>query len=302
MKICTVVVTYNRLDLLKDAISALKVQSLNHDILIINNGSTDGTTEYLNSCKNISVINQDNVGGAGGFYTGIKYACEHGYDYAWVMDDDVLPDKDALRSLVEKRSFLEAVEDEVGYVCSYVVNAEGKPVNVPTVDCRGDSVTNYSTWHKYLSRGIARVQISTFVSVLIPCKIVKEIGLPYKEFFIWGDDTEYTNRISSKYPSFLISESLVTHLRAGNGAALSIYSMNSPQRIKMYSYYVRNHHFLNREVFKQNRLRRIYSYCIEFATAFKLLIRGDLSRAKAMTKGCVNGLFFNPHINYPSKQ
>jgi GT2 family glycosyltransferase len=302
MKICTVVVTYNRLELLKDAINALQVQSMDHDILIVNNGSTDGTTEYLNSCNNISVINQDNVGGAGGFYSGIKYACEHGYDYAWVMDDDVLPDKDALKLLVEKRYFLETMEDKVGFVCSYVVNADGKPVNVPTVDLLGDCVTNYPTWHKYLSKGIARVQFATFVSVLIPCKIVEEIGLPYKEFFIWGDDSEYTNRISSKYPSFLISESIVTHLRAGNGAALSIYSMNSPQRIKMYSYLIRNRHFLNRKVLKLNRIRRAYIYCTEIATALKLLIRGDISRAKAMIIGCVNGLCFNPQINFPSKQ
>jgi GT2 family glycosyltransferase len=38
------------------------------------------------------------------------------------------------------------------------------------------------------------------------------VGLPYKEFFIWGDDQEYTNRITkSGYPGFYCADSIVLH-------------------------------------------------------------------------------------------
>ena len=36
----------------------------------------------------------ENMGGAGGFHEGIKYAFEHGFDYIWLMDDDGVPSAD----------------------------------------------------------------------------------------------------------------------------------------------------------------------------------------------------------------
>jgi glycosyltransferase involved in cell wall biosynthesis len=48
MKINCVIVTYNRLSLLKECISALKNQTYKiNKIYIINNNSTDGTSDYL---------------------------------------------------------------------------------------------------------------------------------------------------------------------------------------------------------------------------------------------------------------
>ena len=74
-----VVVTYNRLNLLKENIQALKAQTFQlHTIFIIDNCSTDGTREFLDSLSNdtqIKVIHlPENKGGAWGFYEGIKQA------------------------------------------------------------------------------------------------------------------------------------------------------------------------------------------------------------------------------------
>ena len=73
-KVLNVIVTYNRLNDLKVCIENVKGQTYkNLDILVVNNGSTDGTTEYLAAQTDIKVINQNNLGGAGGFYAGMKY-------------------------------------------------------------------------------------------------------------------------------------------------------------------------------------------------------------------------------------
>lgn len=50
-KIAVVVVTYNRLKLLKKCIYNLKNQR-NVDIIVINNASTDETEKYIQSIKN----------------------------------------------------------------------------------------------------------------------------------------------------------------------------------------------------------------------------------------------------------
>ena len=74
MNITAVVVTFNRKELLKKNIEALRRQKELTTILVVNNGSTDGTAEWLDSQSDLLVIHQSNVGGSGGFYTGIDAA------------------------------------------------------------------------------------------------------------------------------------------------------------------------------------------------------------------------------------
>ncbi len=106
MKICTVVVTFNRYELLKECLDALLSQTLKTHILVVDNASTDGTDikivedSYL---KNENIIYKrltQNSGGAGGFHIGVKYALDNQYDYVWLMDDDAEPELDALEILV----------------------------------------------------------------------------------------------------------------------------------------------------------------------------------------------------------
>lgn len=100
MNIIAVVVTYNRMELLKRNIRCLQQNKPISSIVIVNNGSTDGTTEWLAAQEGLTVINQTNVGGAGGFYTGIQYAYQAGADWIWCMDDDVFPRADCLEQLL----------------------------------------------------------------------------------------------------------------------------------------------------------------------------------------------------------
>ena len=99
MKITAVVVTFNRLELLKQGIECLRKQQKLTGIIVVNNGSTDGTREWLNAQPGLLVVHQDNVGGSGGFYTGIERAYSEGADWIWCMDDDVFPRPDCLDRL-----------------------------------------------------------------------------------------------------------------------------------------------------------------------------------------------------------
>ena len=89
VKVTAVVVTYNRVNLLQRVVKALESQTIElYKIFVVNNGSTDGTKEWLDSQTNLTVIHQDNVGGSGGFYRGIKEASKEETDWIWCMDDD----------------------------------------------------------------------------------------------------------------------------------------------------------------------------------------------------------------------
>ena len=101
-KVIAVVVTYNRKALLVECINALRAQSRPLDgILIVNNGSTDGTEEWLQQQTDIQFISQKNTGSSGGFSTGISWAYSNGYSWIWCMDDDGYPKQDALEKILE---------------------------------------------------------------------------------------------------------------------------------------------------------------------------------------------------------
>ena len=87
MKIYAVIVTFNRLALLKRSIEAVRAQTRTPDsIIVVNNCSTDGTAEYLDGLAAAGAVVHlplpRNVGGAGGFKAGLKYAVEDGCDWA----------------------------------------------------------------------------------------------------------------------------------------------------------------------------------------------------------------------------
>lgn len=199
-KVIAVVVTYNRQQLLSNCIAAIKNQTRKVDnILVINNGSTDGTLQWLIKQEGIEYISQKNVGSGGGFHSGIKAAYEKGYTWMWLMDDDGYPKEDALEKLLENNN-----EELMLRNCA-VVNKEDKKsfvwktLNYKTIDEVKDSVIN----------NVAH----PFNGTLLNRKIVERVGLPEAKLFLWGDETEYYYRIIRKnsIPFCTISASIHYH-------------------------------------------------------------------------------------------
>ena len=190
-----VVVTYNRCELLKKAIDALKGQTVPLDtILVINNGSTDGTAEWLSEQAGITVITQENLGGSGGFWRGIKEAYSRGADYIWCMDDDVHPYPDCLEQQ------LKVMPKEGGIVAPQRL-LDGKSI-VYGGECLHFNFTNPFKAMKHnvaledieLCNDFMEVEAIAFEGPLISRNVIEKIGLPEKDLFIFWDDTEYSYR------------------------------------------------------------------------------------------------------------
>ncbi|WP_428331690.1 glycosyltransferase family 2 protein [Mucilaginibacter sp.] len=213
-RVVAIIVTFNRLNLLQEAIDLIKSQTFSvEQIIVINNSSTDGTAEWLSQQPNLNIIEQENSGGSGGFYTGIKQAVLSGFDWAWVMDDDTICRPDALEMLVNK---LPLMDNPVGFLSSKCIWTDGTPhlMNIPAIT---PSFNNSIPFNTYDENHMLLVENSSFVSVLINVKAVKQLGLPYKEFFIWGDDQEYTRRITKAgYLGIYCTDSVVVHKTPSN--------------------------------------------------------------------------------------
>lgn len=98
-----------------------------------------------------------------------------------------------------------------------------------------------------LRHGIIQIEQATFVSLFFPAEVICRAGLPIKEFFIWGDDLEYTRRISCRMglDCYAVGQSIVTHMmQSNNGASLST---DVPERIERYRYAYRNENYTYRK-------------------------------------------------------
>ena len=246
-EVYAVIVTYNRLNMLKDCLAAvLKQTYASLKVVVVDNASTDGTQEYIKALKNerILYINTGkNVGGAGGFHRGIKEAYLKGAKWVWIMDDDVIPKPDALQKLMEALKVVKP--HKTSFLASCVYGLNGEAMNTPGVDLR--SKNGYPFWYEYLDRGLVKLNAATFVSILVNAAAIEKCGLPCSNFFIWGDDTEYTKRLYRNFGlAYLVGASKVVHARA-NASDLSIFTETNPNRISIYSYKVRNTLIYTRE-------------------------------------------------------
>ena len=291
--VATVVVTYNRLSYLKDLIESLRRQTYaDHRIVVINNGSTDGTTEWLGEQGDLEVVNQENVGGAGGFFRGMKYAAEHGYDYCWVMDDDVECRPDALGELMAAMG----VRPNAGFICSRVVSESGTAMNVPSADNRASGTTYPDTNDLVLSNGMVKVLSATFVSILVPISKIRERGLPLRQFFLWCDDTEFTMRLSATAPCYIACRSIVTHRRANQGR-LSFMDEKDPRRLANYHYLFRNRYVYKRRWEESGSATKTFLF--DLKTMATLLLKLDFGHLGALARGVWESLWFHPKPEFP---
>ena len=229
--VCAVVVTFNRKELLVKCLDSLLNQSLKlQAIYVVDNNSTDKTEELLlekGYIHELPAINKksvsetyrenvlikyihlpENLGGAGGFYEGVKKAHEDNYDWIWIMDDDAFPTEKCLENLspyynledtVALASLKVDLEGNILYHHRGYFNfSHGLPIQ--------EHITKEDTENE-----ITDIDMASFVGLLIKSEAVSKIGYPKKEFFIHADDLEYCIRLRTQGKIRLINKSIIKH-------------------------------------------------------------------------------------------
>lgn len=291
--VAAIVVTYNRCDLLSECIEKLKKSEYAVDILIIDNASTDQTEEVIRPFVNDSDVfyfnTGKNIGGAGGFNYGMKRAYEMGYEYFWLMDDDTMVKPDSLSVLMRT---IEECGNEFGFMSSMALWLDNSLCEMNYHDI----CIEWGKEKKLLQKGILRISSATFVSFLTRREVIESVGLPIKEYFIWGDDTEYSLRISQRFPCYLSANSIVIHKMKENTATYDFYKLNDVERIERMRYSVRNDCCTFRRMGFKKFL--IYSYGF-WLSVIKVIVHKNPykgKKLKVLFTSHVKGLFFRPRI------
>jgi GT2 family glycosyltransferase len=221
IKVCAVVVTFNRKKQLIKCLQSLCAQTYALDtVLIVDNASKDYTPETLvssgyipnpppdicpepyevlfetklknsknDNLKVIYIRMNENTGGAGGFYQGVKRGYELGFDWLWLMDDDGLPKHDALEKLINKK-------DNAQFLNPLVLNNdELSNLSFSLFDkVSSKSIQTHSEALKSAVEGLIYDTANPFNGTFISKDLIQDIGFPKKEMFIWGDELEYQYR------------------------------------------------------------------------------------------------------------
>lgn len=284
-KIVCVVVTYNRLTLLKKCIKSLKNQTYSDfDILVVNNDSKDGTKEWLSQQENLIVINQANLGGAGGFFTGTKWGYDNGYDWMWLMDDDGIAEEKQLERLLSAAERLQS-----SFVNALVCNVDDREKLSFELVCEGKTIKTVKEAQQH-SEIIN--SINPFNGSLIHRRIMENIGFIKKEMFIWGDEFDYYFRVKNAgYIMYTATDAIHFH-PAGRAVYENVipfvnrYKVMIPASSRR-ALKFRNLGFLHKTYYPTSaRIKTILFYSLYYL--LRLNIRGFLDFHKSFNRGMNN--------------
>ena len=206
-----VIVTYNRLELLRECLLHCFNQSVPFkEILVVDNNSNDGTGKYLDGLsekhQNLKILHlKENTGGAGGFYEGLK-ASGRGTDYILLIDDDAIIDKDYIKNIEPY------ITEGILAYSGTVYPADGsRPVHRIRLVDKTLFLTKPVDRALY-EKSFFDYDISTFCGMLLSARLVDEVGLPIKEYYIWYDDIEYSMRIRNKTVFRNVNDAFLIHM------------------------------------------------------------------------------------------
>ncbi len=191
-----VVCNYNKKeDALACIQSILESKFQDYDIYVVDNASSDGSAEAVEKAYGGQVtllVNQENLGGSGGFNTGLRAAFEKGYPYLMCVDNDALLDENAIGNLF---TFLQE-HQEVGIAAAKIYHREA-PDYVQQFGQKID-FENFCTDVTYLNAyedGSMPEYVYTDAvaacALMIRRSVVEKIGFMPEENFLYWDDTEW---------------------------------------------------------------------------------------------------------------
>jgi rhamnopyranosyl-N-acetylglucosaminyl-diphospho-decaprenol beta-1,3/1,4-galactofuranosyltransferase len=271
IKIIAVVVTRNRIDLLKISLKAIRSQSVKLDqIIIVDNDSNDGTSEWLANQTDIEIIKNENTGGAGGFAIGIEKAIQLKADWVWLMDDDGYPDSKALEILLSK------IQGDTASAWNSVVipdiKSEDLSFGIAKLNTKNDPIFTKPIFKTQVLRKLSANNCypwaSFFNGSLVSIDCIKKAGNVNPGFFIWGDEVDFFMRLRKIAPIYTVLDAYHFHPKPN--------SQSMPNWKVFYA--LRNGIFISRIYFNHSYLRivrliLIYGRILIQRFNFRLLIK-----------------------------
>lgn len=224
--VTVVTVTYgDRLHLVRQVVDrALQMPDV-RDVVVVDNASVNDLSELVSSGRVTIVRQPGNTGSAAGFWAGMQAALVHNPSELYLLDDDNVPEPDAIEKLRESLRAWPPGTVGLSYRASRTEQSEllndGRPVRMTP-----DAFSEFSIG-RFLSHRLRHdsgkvqdipptseprtVEFAPYGGLLLPADLVARIGPPRLDYYLYVDDHEYTHRIHSSGTAIVLVPDSVVH-------------------------------------------------------------------------------------------
>ncbi|MRT42184.1 glycosyltransferase [Enterobacteriaceae bacterium RIT702] len=291
MKITALVVTFNRLDKLKKCWAAIEQLSF-HQVVIVDNASTDGTYEWLSKVQDPRLVilqNENNEGGAGGFLLGSEWIANNTKsDWVLIFDDDAYPEKNILDNFIvsDKRN-AKVIASNV-----YDLNGSRCKMNIPWVKIPNNiyDVLLYKKkpfLYEANKEGYSEIITFSFVGVFIDFETLKHSYSEIKkELFIYFDDVYYSWSLKNLGCKMIYNPELIFHHDVVESTSAIL-----PWKI----YYLARNLILSRKIFPSEPPFSILSIILRLSKYIYMVKKSNnkIVYLKSLFKGMIDGVKYN---------
>jgi GT2 family glycosyltransferase len=286
-----VVLTWNNFADTAECLHSLrKLNYLRYNVVLVDNGSTDGSIERLQSVfQEVKIIkNGENLGYAGGNNIGIEYALSKGVDYVLLLNNDTIVDVNLATELVQASHETKNL-GIFGCVNYYYddrkkVQFSGGIFNWKT----GDIID--TTRHK-IDKGqfqlLKEVDTVAGSCLFFPTTVIKTVGLLDNRYFLTFEESDLCCRVKKA------GYKVYTYMGAGIWHKVSVSGQAQKEGLNILKYYAVRNRFL---FLTKNSPKRYLPVSLTYHIArtvvhiSKELRKGNMAQAKLLLFGLIDGI------------
>lgn len=220
-----VICNYNKRDFVLDCIESIQESRVhNFDIYMVDNASADGSVEAVRQRYGDSVTvleNRENLGGSGGFNTGLRVVRDKGYEYFMCLDDDAQVDENAINTLYE---YMEANPDVGMAGCRVYHMQMPEYIQQSGLMIDYDHCTAKTIGADQIEDGtlpdVVECDTVATCAVMVRGSVIRDtdVGIMPEDNFIYWDDMEWGHRIHlAGYRVVTLASAAALHQMGANG-------------------------------------------------------------------------------------
>ncbi|MBA7490640.1 D-inositol-3-phosphate glycosyltransferase [subsurface metagenome] len=286
-KIAVIVLNWNQKKVTADCVSKLlRINYKNFKIIVVDNGSSDGSCEFLTKkfgSKITLIGNKKNLGYAQGNNIGIRKALKENFDFVLLVNNDVEVEKDFLKELAK----IALKSPQIGMLVPKVYSLKSKKIiqsaggfmfwRYGEARLRGHLEKDVGQYNE-----VKEIDFAPGVCVLVSKNVIEKIGALPKDYFMYGEDADWSFRAKKAgFRLVFVPKAKIYHydsLSAGPESPVKTY------------YYIRNILIFMRKRAKKS----VWFYFIPFfhikilKMIGKYLILGKFAQIRAIILGYIN--------------
>ncbi|MEK7580965.1 MAG: glycosyltransferase family 2 protein [Patescibacteria group bacterium] len=210
MKAAVIVLNYkgaqNTIDCIISLKESISITNHNVQIIVVENGSNDGSKEKLQKLKGIKLlVNNKNLGYSGGNNVGIKYALSAGFGYVIVINNDTIVEKNFINALLADTADAQIITPKIYFAKGYEFHEKryndkekGKIIwyaggkidwdNIIGVHIGVDEVDSGQFNNK------ASIDFATGACMCISASVFNKIDFLEEKYFLYLEDMDFSVR------------------------------------------------------------------------------------------------------------